>query len=1453
MRKALILLAIVMCGLALLCPQGWCATVETPQFSAPVPVGSDPNQVGSGSATKTDATHIKFFKHPENPTGPNFNTTSVTVPPDGTVVNVEDLAATPGLLPNNTLDLTNFDTTGQMLDDMFPETFGGTLISPITHGFCPKKIQGIDNSGAPFYAIAECDVAKKFCWQESGGGTGNAPGAPTNKVEKCVNNITDRQFQVIDVRKTVSGSEFSDLFPLPALLDGVIGDAQEKIAPYSAVLYPATIKSTSDRDFVWTWKVEQTDPDGKIITYSADLDQPYKHVYAYGIADLAKDDTNKEGLVSADYDPVNVEKNNLVTMFTASPFAIKEQKAVPGNDKMYRLGMEHFSPLIFLRKDAVNGRMRLSGYSSWNVDFLDDALINFKADQINMTNHFKDFWHIILSMNFNPVDVKNLTTGSGKYIAVVNQGTLRELDETQTDVDHATNTLIARDFGGGVHHTWRDMLYPSGSSTAIASTGNPGDTYIPHDVVSYVVFWKEVNDWAHNPAVNTGTLPTQNLTDNPNEIFEPESIVLVGPGMYHADVMTDVISGKETPFLVVASGDRAIDKSFYVYKISPDGKELDFDVATEFGQSGAGKQKIGVIGEPYKVVPPGGAASHWAPYAAVGAHFKGADAGGDKCGDIAITWRGEYTVWDPGIPTNFGALWFYNHDGDKVHFTKLAGPSAAAPTNEMFSPCVTVYYGTKIAGKCGFNEADKKEFCMPATPTQAEWQIAAVAARDFDGDGKDDLLVGNLNPMQIAGGGGYTAYAHLFVNVDPSDSSVSVPRLAAGVSPDKFIRTGFATTSVAPDSSDIGDYLLNVWGEKSGSGLAGVGALDVDPNGNIAAINGLPLMLPPFGCPQFKTDPYDTAVTSWPEMKFALQDFEKTNGNESKDANGNVVPSRCLMIHGFHTSTDSDEILRPLACNPPSSGTATDSCAKPCYQHCKDFCDNPANYNNYQMMCDQVLNQCPGGYLNGELSLPKTYRLADSSHGDGGSSDSGGSEFAMLWKELKRFVSENFTLISEAHADPDGAPPAGVNLCRTPGTPPPPADCSYSHFRMPRGHVMPGKREITTVLNTTPPTITPPPPPGTTPPPSGETPKECPCCEYPYAKTVVTKCSGGSSDAAIEKRERWNKALREAIAAGGGVIGESDLTCEPEYGVMRIQISIPNAAAPNTPTSELLSESINPALTGNIGSAALIQYRGTKPIDFFAISELPVDTNIVSKPTILMPTTAAVTSKFAKDAAQKKAMTLTPELSSAISEAASTTPDLANAEPIEPDLVTSLDVLPDNTMKFNNVIRWQVTAATMTKESGFAGAANNIIDVIHQPMMCSWSARCPESKAFEAANSYAKIDPATVLDLAKKYGSLCKNGVCPAEFFEKIGLPPYENYGWALISNKVVKAGETPSIDITEVNTGGTPPMEVGRGGACGCNVTADPPDAAWFVALLLMASMFVGSFVLVRVRAKKK
>ena len=496
-------------------------------------------------------------------------------------------------------------------------------------------------------------------------------------------------------------------------------------------------------------------------------------------------------------------------------------------------------------------------------------------------------------------------------------------------------------------------------------------------------------------------------------------------------------------------------------------------------------------------------------------------------------------------------------------------------------------------------------------------------------------------------------------------------------------------------------------------------------------------------------------------------------------------------------------------------------------------------------MCDNVLDPAVcSSYPN--LLSPKKEHYVDNSHGDGGTSDSGGSEFASMWKSFIKFVSGNFSLIREAYADPEGADPAGVELCRTPGATP--TDCSYSHFRMPRGHVMPGKREITTVLNAVPP-ITP--PPGeVTPPPSATPPLECPCCESGI-KVIIQKCSGGSSDAAIEKRDKWNKALREAIASGGGDIGENDIFCESTYGVMNTHISIPGGAAPEAASADILSESINPSFTGNIGSAAIIHYRGEKPKDFSTMVELPLDTDMVQVPTIVLPTTADISSKFAKTAVGK-AVTLTPQLSSAIAGIASTFPNIASAVPITPDLVTSMEMLSDNTLKLNNVIRWKVTAASMTKASGFSGAANHIIDWAIYPTMCSWSARCPDSKAFADENMYAKVDPKTILEKAKEYGSMCQNGLCPAEFFEKLGVPLYQNYGFALAQTIVAKSGETPTVDITEPNFMGGPPMESPRGG-CGCIVTALPPDAASFVALLLIASMLIGSFVAVRVRARKK
>ncbi len=556
-----------------------------------------------------------------------------------------------------------------------------------------------------------------------------------------------------------------------------------------------------------------------------------------------------------------------------------------------------------------------------------------------------------------------------------------------------------------------------------------------------------------------------------------------------------------------------------------------------------------------------------------------------------------------------------------------------------------------------------------------------------------------------------------------------------------------------------------------------------------------------------------------------------------------------------------------------------------------------------------------GGCMSSELERPKDKLFAESPRGDGGGSDGNGTDFAE--KIMGLFVKD-------AAANPASGIWAGGVPMKTM-----PVGIKSSNFRLHRGQLIPGDREITVVL----PAAAPPPPgcdcdpltplpdcpgcgvtcdcdpltplpdcpdcgcdcdpltplpdcPGCgvtcdcdplTPlpdcpgcPASGcdcdpatplpdcpgcggttiitDCPDCCPpcctptcdTCERPDTTVVTMKCVGGSSDAAVKKTAEFNRLLRDAI---GPAVGDNDLVCETEYGVMKVQVSVPGGGAPGYARPDLSLSTVSD-LTGNIGQAALVQYSGVNPIDFTARAELPTKANMIPKATILLPSSAEVAA-----GATSRAMTLSSDLSASISAAAATQPLLSEAAPAGTDLVTSLEVLPENKFNFNNVIGWQLKSAEATKASTLTGVAVHNLDIRIQPLMCAYSAVCEGSEAFQDIHSYGKVDYEKVLRLARENSGMCSNGTCPAEFFKTIGLPQYQDYGFILVQAQVAKAGETAGAPIaTNIGFAGGQWNVSQSGGGCGCNVTALAPNAQSLIAMLMLAFAVTGGFVAVRI-----
>ena len=992
MKKSLfILIATLAVAAIFVCTQ---ARGQEYSASAPIPVGSTRAQVDSGPPIKTNATNAKFFTHPKGPVDDrNFHNTQVNFL-DGTIVDVKDIAAAPGLLRNPVAELPGLGdalSRGGMLDDMQrEEALGAPNIIQPTHGFCPEEFFFRMSTSTFTLGLGlnfQCDVLSDVEYVDASGTTVR------------VKNTTDHQYEVADIRNTADGTdaEFDALFGTTGLLHeaGLIGDAEEGLTPYDpASLYPATIISPDK----FAYKA-------KSVTSIANIEEPLIHNYAYGIASVDEEGGNG-GLVSAIYDPVNVEKRLKESLIVDMAFVgptpdihLVLGRDVKTDERPYGILKLHPSPLVSFRKDIEKNRMRLAGYLSWqlhNIDFSHPEELPLFALKL------------FLSINLNPIDVEAIKSGDKIRLATINAGTLGSVEQffrdgkglpLDFDTDPATVT----------NYKWRELLAAESSPiTGLPSSGIPGEVYYPHTNASYIVFNEKITPWINDLS--------NRRTDNPNEIFDPvlsrpgakiAGFALVGPGMFDGAVGTDVIAGVEKQFLIVPSGEKAADGNYYVYKFSPDDAEkLYLNVKRVSATSS--NIPIGIAGEPYQVETPDG----FVPYeAALG------DLNGDGFADMALTFRGAQTIWGEDNDTA-GTDWFDNHEGDQVHFNKSP---YTAPGNEMFSNCVYIYYSQLSGTKVIFpNSIADQMICLESSATDAKWQIAGgIAISDMNNDGRNDLIVGNLNPMFIAGSDpkAYTSYAAIFWNTESLPSGDFFTD-----TPNKTVQVGFNKTTAGPrtDIDDAGQYLINVWG--GGDGLFGVSDLDIDVvNKNILATSGAPLMLAPFGCPKFSSDKTDTDVESWLELAWSLFYNRKNPGVSWRLAppdKHDVVPMRCLASAGT-TPTPTIEAYMPtptytytrtcrVADVPPDAGLGNCSCnslAWDCTEmttRCCVACDTDAERTGYPLFCNTVETCCPAGQQccttgccpTTKLDTMKKELFADGRGGDSGSGDGGGSDFA---------------------------------------------------------------------------------------------------------------------------------------------------------------------------------------------------------------------------------------------------------------------------------------------------------------------------------------------------------------------------------------------------------------------------------------------------------------------------
>lgn len=916
-------------------------------FSAPVPAGSStPNQTTGRPATQTDATVVKFFDHPLASGQRNFGVYQGTVTIDGKAYRVSDVVATPGLLPRNPVDV---QKAAEMIVDIPAPT---ALFTP-AHGICPEATYVKHGSGLKATFSYNCRL-----WGKSGD--------PPANVEP---NYTDRQLEVADIRDTVppaSNDEFTNLFGGNPLEDFLIGDARETTTPYVPATYPALIDSDipGEEAFQPGWMKKFSDAQG------------YNEVFAYDIAPIPSGASGNDGLLAAAvYDSLDLgvaftmdvaaevmstiigqmsvgllTYGDYVEKMTCKPTDPKYPDCIENEDE---ISMPFSSPAAFFRRDFQEGRMRFAGYTSFLQVPKNMQGYTYELDESTSPPSLKPLASPIaieaaaVGQHYNPIAVVAMKYPKGLKglsnsidtdgFAVVNQATMLSLDDLAF---RNGNPLVIN----GVAQRWRDIFRVKKADGTYEMLTKER---MPNRVISTAVFWNRSIDAGTGKLARWGA-DYEAFTLNPNFIYDPLVIGITGPGMYDAASTVEKIPNNGARnMLVIPAGEPDENGKYYVYKIDPVNGDKIWWV--EAGKPLVEKETPFVAPDFYEVDVPKG----FAPYqVAVAEIWDDTDGYDDShiCEDILLTFRGSVvTALESG---------FMNSQGENVVFG--AGKDEQGKDDvRMFSPEVRAYRGVVDKyGKCWIENQDTPAFRRTFI-TATDAQVAAIAVANFNGVKGDDLLVGDLVPREIVSVAGQPA--------DPQAGQVTgfatlYPEFNNGPIDVQQVRVGFAASSVKPwlkspldPSSEIDpQYLLDVV-RNSGpgaDGLLGVGALDGDRRvptaANIAAINGAPLMLPPFGC-------------SVPDGADVVSPYEVTMAALQKLPNPNL-PQRCQELTLCVNEGNELPVLQGGPCCDPCEDPVKSTPENECTLLCWNNASNP--YYN-KTLCEYYFEgesaKCPPG------------------------------------------------------------------------------------------------------------------------------------------------------------------------------------------------------------------------------------------------------------------------------------------------------------------------------------------------------------------------------------------------------------------------------------------------------------------------------------------------------------
>lgn len=783
------------------------ASASAQEFLKPILVGGDATD--QNDKTQTRATHLMPFVHPANPNAKNFADPSGKVPlPNGQGnFYVDDVAATPGSAASQFNNV--IQPNSPMLDHPDVRVQGSTL-SPL-NGIGPSDF---DWNTDGFRLILGVDL--QF---------------------SNVNNKADSHLFLGDIRKedptdvAPNPDETNILFTMyDALVPGVIGSADLSVTPYVDV-YPSPVKN-DETEFKWCvapqiampWKGWDSSCSTSIKQTSIGQTRYSKdNVFLYGLADIGN------GIVSASYDPILVgmrhELYGKIDVVTSPPASDEKTKILSTGPKDYYL-YPYYSPLVFFRnvEEGNSHRYRFTGYSSWYMPTFDST--KPPADQLNIWPFIYTNW--IVPVATNPISVRAIDAhGASSWRNCPDKEACLK-DHPDTDLSVAYQTTLF-DLTKPVYDLFGrpavNSDYVQKMGEILGTCEDPPTctqftplkpSQFPDNVVSLVLTWRQKNKWAQ------GADNQDYVNSNPSHVFEPmPRAAIVGPGVYDTVVLTDFANDqqKRNQHVIVPSSVLGVSSgTAYLYDINKDNKKIYFkEIKAEVKNFGGIGKVCGEVPTNYNPTPfvlPDlislqSQNGNFVPY-----QMRGGNLDGDDCEDLIVTWRGKNTINDP------------DHQ-DHVKFDNGSG--------QRFSNTVTIVLRREdAAGKCELTDAANyngipTSISIPLSGLKKP-EIASAAIGDFDGDTVNDIIAGDLN-AEAELGGQPTAYAYLF--------------------------KGFAKFSM-PRPIQVGVH--------SGNGAIGVGMIEADRTQTgpdvMMQINGLPLMLPEIGCPNYDDANDKTKVAS---------------------------------------------------------------------------------------------------------------------------------------------------------------------------------------------------------------------------------------------------------------------------------------------------------------------------------------------------------------------------------------------------------------------------------------------------------------------------------------------------------------------------------------------------------------------------------------------------------------